>query len=83
MQTVVAKTNEVCLRYMENSMLCSLPPPGPPYNVTTLCAVKNGRRQMEDRHVIIHDLNTMFNIQVKYYFIIFVIILVFYCFYFI
>ncbi|XP_023311982.1 mucin-2 isoform X3 [Anoplophora glabripennis] len=63
MQTVMAKTNEVCLRYLDNSMLCSLPSPGTPYFPTSVYAVKNSRRRMEDRHVVIHDLNTMFNIQ--------------------
>ncbi|KAJ8940633.1 hypothetical protein NQ318_020690 [Aromia moschata] len=63
MQTVMAKTNEVCLRYLDNSMLCSLPSPGGPYFLTSIHAVKNGRRKMEDRHVVIHDLNTMFNVQ--------------------
>lgn len=65
MQTVMAKINEVCLRYLDNSMLCSLPAPGTPYFPTSVCAVKNTRRRMEDRHVVIHDLNTMFNIQVS------------------
>ncbi|KAK9707693.1 Protein phosphatase 2C [Popillia japonica] len=63
MQCVMAKTNEVCLRYLDNSMLCSLPSPGPPYNIVSVYALKNLRRKMEDRHVVIHDLNTMFNIQ--------------------
>ena len=65
MQTVMAKTNEICLRYLDNSMLCSLPSPGVPHNVVSVCAAKNKRRRMEDRHVVIHDLNTMFNIQVN------------------
>ncbi|CAG9831162.1 unnamed protein product, partial [Diabrotica balteata] len=65
MQTVMAKTNEVCLRYLDNSMLCSLPSPdtGTPYCITSVCAIRNTRRRMEDRHVVVHDLNTMFNIQ--------------------
>nr|XP_008196003.1 PREDICTED: 205 kDa microtubule-associated protein [Tribolium castaneum] len=63
MQTVMAKTNEVCLRYLDNSMLCSLPPPGQPHNITSVCAAKNKRRRMEDRHVVVPDLNTMFNLQ--------------------
>ncbi|XP_057667078.1 titin-like isoform X1 [Diorhabda carinulata] len=65
MQTVIAKTNEVCLRYLDNSMLCSLPSPdtGTPYCITSVYAIKNTRRRMEDRHVVIHDLNNMFNIQ--------------------
>nr|CAI5826625.1 unnamed protein product [Callosobruchus analis] len=65
MQAVMAKTNEVCLRYLDNSMLCSLPSPADThvFYPTSACAVKNSRRKMEDRHVVIHDLNTMFNIQ--------------------
>ncbi|KAI4460956.1 protein phosphatase 2c [Holotrichia oblita] len=63
MQCVMAKTNEVCLRYLDNSMLCSLPSPGPPFNIVSVYALKNLRRKMEDRHVVVHDLNTMFNIQ--------------------
>ncbi|KAF2894096.1 hypothetical protein ILUMI_12071, partial [Ignelater luminosus] len=60
MQTVMARTNEICLRYLDNSKLCSLPTPGPPYNSISVCAVKNNRRRMEDRHVVIHDLNSLF-----------------------
>ncbi|KAF5307987.1 hypothetical protein FQR65_LT06555 [Abscondita terminalis] len=60
MHCVVTKTNEICLRYLDNSKLCSLPSPGPPYNAVSVCAIKNSRRRMEDRHVIIHDLNTLF-----------------------
>ncbi|XP_017770293.1 PREDICTED: protein phosphatase 1E-like [Nicrophorus vespilloides] len=63
MQSVIMKTNEVCLRYLENSTLCTLPSPGPSYNVVTCCAMKNTRRKMEDRHTIINDLNTIFNDQ--------------------
>lgn len=64
MQTVMAKIIEVCLRYLDNSMLCSLPSSSNTYFATSVCAVRNGRRRMEDRHVVIHDLNTMFNNQV-------------------
>lgn len=46
-------------------MLCSLPSSGSAYFATSVCAVRNGRRKMEDRHVVIHDLNTLFNIQVS------------------
>ncbi|CAH1966460.1 unnamed protein product [Acanthoscelides obtectus] len=65
MQSVMAKTNEVCLRYLDNSMLCSLPSPNdsPVFYPTSTCAFKNCKRKMEDRHVVIHDLNTMLNIQ--------------------
>ncbi|XP_031349973.1 uncharacterized protein LOC116175807 isoform X3 [Photinus pyralis] len=61
MQSVIGKTNEVCRRYLDNSKLCSLPAPGPPYNVVSACAIKNSRRRMEDRHVIVHDLSTLFS----------------------
>lgn len=64
MQTVMAKTNEVCMRYLDNSKLCTLPTPGPPYNEVSTCAIKNTRRRMEDRHVVIHDLNSLFFDQV-------------------
>lgn len=67
MQTVMAKVNEVCLRYLDNSMLCSLPSDNA-YFATSVSAVRNGRRRMEDRHTVVHDLNTMFNIQVCIYF---------------
>lgn len=64
MQTVMAKTNEVCLRYLDNSMLCSLPSPSNTYFYeTSVFAIRNKRRKMEDRHVVVHDLNTMFNVQ--------------------
>lgn len=60
MKSVIGKTNEVCRRYLDNSKLCSLPAPGPPYNLVSACAIKNSRRRMEDRHVIVHDLSTLF-----------------------
>ncbi|KAF5291159.1 hypothetical protein FQA39_LY14401 [Lamprigera yunnana] len=60
MQCVVTKINEVCLRYLDNSKLCSLPSTGPPYNIVSMCAIKNSRRRMEDRYIVIHDLNTLF-----------------------
>lgn len=63
MQAVMAKANEVCLRYLDNSMLCSLPTPTTNFYLTSANAVRNKRRTMEDRHVVIHDLNTMFNVQ--------------------
>ncbi|XP_048522569.1 uncharacterized protein LOC109539536 isoform X2 [Dendroctonus ponderosae] len=63
MQAVMAKTNEVCLRYLDNSLLYSLPPPSSTYYATSVSAKRNKRRTMEDRHVAIHDLNLMFNNQ--------------------
>lgn len=67
MQTVMSKMNEVCLRYLDNSQLDSLPAPdSTPLPEVSVFASRNARRRMEDRHVIIHDLNTMFNIQVYF-----------------
>lgn len=64
MQTVMAKTNEVCLRYLDNSVLYSLPMPETYFHVVSTYCIKNKRRKMEDRHVVIHNLNTTFNLQV-------------------
>jgi hypothetical protein len=63
MQVVTGKVNEVCLRYRDNGKLATLPPPssGPPISS---CAIKNTRRCMEDRHVIIEDFHTVFSVQV-------------------
>lgn len=36
-----------------------------PYYETSIHAIKNMRRKMEDKHIIIPDFNTLFNIQVK------------------
>lgn len=35
-----------------------------PYYETSIHAIKNMRRKMEDKHVIIPDFNTLFNVQV-------------------
>ncbi|XP_046681406.1 protein phosphatase 1E-like [Homalodisca vitripennis] len=53
---------DVCARYQDNAELSSLPPPHP-HPPTSSCAVKNSRRSMEDRHVVIHDFHTLFNIK--------------------
>uniref|UniRef100_A0A0C9R2P2 Ppm1e protein n=1 Tax=Fopius arisanus TaxID=64838 RepID=A0A0C9R2P2_9HYME len=64
MQAVTGKVNEICQRYLENSRLALLPPPpGNPLPQTTVRAIRNSRRRMEDRHVILHDLNSIFSIQ--------------------
>ncbi|KAG8296594.1 Protein phosphatase 1E [Homalodisca vitripennis] len=62
MQTCIAKLVDVCARYQDNAELSSLPPPHP-HPPTSSCAVKNSRRSMEDRHVVIHDFHTLFNIK--------------------
>jgi hypothetical protein len=63
MQVVTGKVNEICLRYRDNGKLATLPPPslGPPISS---CAIKNTRRCMEDRHVIIEDFHTICGVQV-------------------
>lgn len=66
MQAVTGKINEICKRYLENSRLALLPPPPSiPLPIVTVCAIRNSRRKMEDRHVILHDLNAIFNVKVK------------------
>ncbi|KAG5311809.1 PPM1F phosphatase, partial [Acromyrmex insinuator] len=62
MQAVTNEVNEICRRYLDNSRLALLPPPSSTPQVT-VGAIRNARRKMEDRHMILHDLNTMFNIQ--------------------
>ncbi|XP_013774228.1 uncharacterized protein LOC106459176 isoform X3 [Limulus polyphemus] len=37
--------------------------PRPPLYSVSFCAIKNGRRRMEDRHVILHDLNVVCGLQ--------------------
>ncbi|XP_033229635.1 protein phosphatase 1F [Belonocnema kinseyi] len=72
MQAVTSKVNEICFRYLDNSRLALLPPPpSTPLPLATCYAIKNIRRKMEDRSVVLHDLNTMFSIKddslVNYY----------------
>lgn len=44
----------------------SLPVPASPKGFTSsLCAIKNGRKTMEDRHIIIHDLNKALGLTVR------------------
>ncbi|XP_012138904.2 uncharacterized protein LOC100882509 [Megachile rotundata] len=72
MQTVIAKINEICTRYLDNSRLALLPPPPcTPLPQVVAGGNKNFRRSMEDRYVVLHDLNATFGIQddstVNYY----------------
>ncbi|XP_057332956.1 serine-rich adhesin for platelets-like isoform X2 [Microplitis mediator] len=66
MQAVTKKVNEICQRYLDNSRLALLPPPpSAPLPLTSVFAIRNSRRKMEDRHTILHDLNTTFSIEMK------------------
>ncbi|EFN67119.1 Protein phosphatase 1F [Camponotus floridanus] len=62
MQAITNEVNEICRRYLDNSRLALLPPPSSTPQVT-VGATRNSRRKMEDRHVVLHDLHTIFNIQ--------------------
>ncbi|CAH2240190.1 jg1755, partial [Pararge aegeria aegeria] len=66
MQAVTARVNDVCLRYLDNARLDTLPPP-PPQSFkeykTVSSATKNSRRVMEDRHVEIGNLEALFGIE--------------------
>lgn len=67
---MVEIVNEVCLRYCgeDNPALNSLPaPPSFPTPLVSACAIKNVRRRMENRHAIVEDLDTIFNISVSYF----------------
>lgn len=64
MLAVTAKVNEVCLRYLDNSLLDSLPPPpSSKLTKTSIATMKNSRRSMEDRHVEISNLEELFGLQ--------------------
>ncbi len=66
MQAVTSKVNEICQRFLDNSRLALLPPPPSiPLPLASSHAIKNRRRKMEDRSVVLHDLHTMFSINVR------------------
>ncbi|XP_063238869.1 uncharacterized protein LOC134540210 [Bacillus rossius redtenbacheri] len=62
MHAVMAKANEVCLRYKDNGRLHSLPEPASKSHISC-CAIKNSRRRMEDRHVVIEDFHGLFGVE--------------------
>ncbi|XP_044754607.1 uncharacterized protein LOC123313693 isoform X2 [Coccinella septempunctata] len=72
MHTVIEVINEVCLNYKSSlnvqnrqNMAVSYPLPAPEdvYSVVSTSALKNMRRKMEDRLIVVHDLNTIFTKQ--------------------
>lgn len=52
---------EICCLWMKELPFHRRPQP---YYETSIHAIKNMRRKMEDKHVIIPDFNTLFNLQV-------------------
>lgn len=68
MQLVTSKINQVCLEYLNNQKfenLCTeLSFSEKALHPVSVHAIRNGRRKMEDRHVVIQDLNTVCNIRV-------------------
>lgn len=68
MQLSISKINDVCQSLLDNLQLDSLipPPPSPAERPPCYSAkgVKNTRRHMEDRHIIIDDFNSVFGIKV-------------------
>ncbi|CAL8365245.1 unnamed protein product [Lota lota] len=59
-RVVFNKLFEVCCEWMKDFPYRRRPTP---YYETSIHAIKNMRRKMEDKHVIIPDFNTLFNIQ--------------------
>ena len=66
LKVVQSKVNQVCKRFLNNEVpepyLPSLP-----QSYISVHATKNMRRKMEDRYVIIEDLNTLAGIPVSTY----------------
>lgn len=52
---------EMCCLWMKELPFHRRPQP---YYETSIHAIKNMRRKMEDKHIIIPDFNTLFNVQV-------------------
>lgn len=69
MQAAIANVNDMCQRLLDNAQLDTiLPPPSHTKNTAprfASYAIKNGRRKMEDRHVVIDDFNGIFGVGVS------------------
>lgn len=69
MQLVTSKINNVCLEFLNNqkfeSLCTELSFSDRPLHPVSVHAIRNGRRKMEDRHVVIQDLNTICSIRVS------------------
>lgn len=70
MQLVTSKINNVCFEFLNNqkfeSLCTELSFSNRPLHPVSVHAIRNGRRKMEDRHVVIQDLNTICSIRVSY-----------------
>lgn len=70
MQAVISKVNSVCSRLLDNAELMKLIPESVPTDQTdagqsvsnkyAALGVKNSRRKMEDRHIVIQDFNELY-----------------------
>lgn len=70
MQLSISKTNDVCQSLLDNLQLDAMIP-SPPIEahrppLYSARGIKNTRRHMEDRHIIIDDFNTLFRIKVTW-----------------
>lgn len=61
-RTVFSKLHDVCSSWVKDFPLQRKPHR---YYETSIHAIKNMRRKMEDKHVCIPDFNTLFNLEVK------------------
>ncbi|XP_013772631.1 mucin-17-like isoform X3 [Limulus polyphemus] len=50
-------------KYQYQDMISTSIWPRPPVHEVSVCAIKNTRRKMEDRHVVLHDLNVACQLQ--------------------
>ena len=68
MQLVTSKINHICSEYLNNQKFDNLCTELSFCNKTlhpvSVHAIRNGRRKMEDRHVVIQDLNTICSLRV-------------------
>ncbi|XP_063872972.1 protein phosphatase 1E-like [Scylla paramamosain] len=63
-QDVTSKANTV-IQELQSTLTVDQVEKLPRYHPISHFAIKNGRRKMEDRHVIIHDLNTLYGLNFK------------------
>ncbi|KAF4517133.1 hypothetical protein B566_EDAN006432 [Ephemera danica] len=75
MQACTARANALCVRLHQDPALLTSPflSPPPPRLVPVAAhgARSSQRRGMEDRHVVVHDFNTLFNVQATSYYAVF------------